>query len=136
MTQPAGYSGTPLHRKLGIKPDNRVLIAAAPVGFALDAVPQDAVVHTRAAGAAYDVVLAFCPDRRRLERRFASLASRITTAGALWIVWPKKASGVPTDLDENVVRDVGLDIGLVDVKVVAIDTTWSGLKFVRRLRDR
>ena len=132
----AGYSGTPLHRKLGIKLDNKVLITAAPVGFALDEVPPGAVVHTRAAGASYDVVLAFCPDRRRLEQRFASLAPRLTTAGALWIGWPKKSSGVETDLDENVVRDVGLDVGLVDVKVIAIDETWSGLKFVRRLRDR
>ena len=132
----AGYSGTPLHRKLGIKLDNRVLIAAAPVGFALDAVPPGAVVHSRAAGSSYDVVLAFCPDRRRLEQRFGSLAPRLTTAGALWIGWPKKSSGVATDLDENVVRDVGLEVGLVDVKVIAIDETWSGLKFVRRLRDR
>ena len=136
MTTAAGYSGTPLHRKLGIKLDNKVLISAAPVGFELDTAPPGAVVHTRAAGASYDVVLAFCPDRRRLEQRFASLAPRITTAGALWIAWPKKASGVATDLDENVVRDVGLEAGLVDVKVIAIDDTWSGLKFVRRLRDR
>lgn len=132
----AGYSGTPLHRKLGIKPESRVLLSAAPVGFELDAVPPGAVVHTRAAGTSYDVVLAFTPDRKRLDQRFEPLAGRLTTAGALWIAWPKKASGVATDLDENVVRDVGLGIGLVDVKVVAIDAIWSGLKFVRRLRDR
>ena len=132
----AGYSGTPLHRKLGIKPESKVLLAAAPVGFELDAVPPGVTVHSRAAGASYDVVLAFCPDRRRLVQRFESLAPRITTAGALWIGWPKKSSGMKTDLDENVVRDVGLEIGLVDVKVIAIDETWSGLKFVRRLRDR
>ena len=82
------------------------------------------------------MILAFCPDARRLRERFARLAPRLTTAGALWIAWPKKASGVTTDLDENVVRDVGLAEGLVDVKVIAIDQTWSGLKFVRRLRDR
>jgi hypothetical protein len=132
----AGYSGTPLHRKLGVKRDSRVLISAAPVGFALDAVPAGAVIHTRAAGSSYDVVLAFCPDRRRLLQRFAALAPRLTTAGALWIAWPKKASGVATDIDESVVRDVGLDQGLVDVKVIAVDPTWSGLKFVRRVRDR
>jgi hypothetical protein len=132
----AGYSGTPLPRKLGIKLDNKVLISAAPVGFELDTIPPGAVVQTRAAGASYDVVLAFCPDRKRLVQRFASLAPRTTTAGSLWIAWPKKSSGVATDLDENVVRDVGLDVGLVDVKVIAIDETWSGLKFVRRLRDR
>jgi len=132
----AGYSGTPLHRKLGVKPGSRVLISAAPPGFTLDEAPPDAVVHTRAAGASYDVVVAFCPDRARLERRFAPLTERITTAGALWVAWPKRASGVATDIDENVVREVGLGEGLVDVKVIAIDETWSGLKFVRRVRDR
>jgi hypothetical protein len=131
-----GYSGTPLHRKLGVKPDTRVLLSAAPPSFALDAVPPGAVVHTRAAGSAYDVVVAFCPDRKRLEARFARLAQRLTPAGALWVAWPKRASGVASDLDENVVRDVGLDGGLVDVKVIAVDEVWSGLKFVRRLRDR
>jgi hypothetical protein len=131
-----GYSGTPLHRKLGVKPDSRVLVSAAPVGFELDAAPAGAVVHSRAAGSSYDVVLAFTPDRRRLLQRFEPLAGRLTTAGAVWIAWPKKASGVATDLDENVVRDVGLDLGLVDVKVIAVDSTWSALKFVRRLRDR
>ena len=137
MTSPApGYSGTPLHRKLGVKPDSRVLLAAAPPGFALDTVPPGAVVHTRAAGSAYDVIVAFCPDLRRLTERFGRLADRLATAGALWAAWPKRASGVATDLDENVVREVGLAAGLVDVKVAAIDETWSGLKFVRRVRDR
>ena len=136
MSTDTGYSGTPLHLKLGVKPDSRVLVSAAPVGFTLDGAPRSAVVHTRAAGSSYDVVLAFCPDLQRLRRRFASFAPRLTAAGALWIAWPKKTSGVDTDLDENVVRDVGLDNGLVDVKVIAIDATWSGLKFVRRLRDR
>lgn len=132
----SGYSGTPLHRKLGVKPDSRVLLSAAPPGFALDQVPPGATVHGRAAGSGYDVVVAFCPDRSRLLARFGRLAERLTTAGALWVAWPKRASGVVTDLDENVVRDVGLAAGLVDVKVIAIDETWSGLKFVRRLRDR
>jgi hypothetical protein len=132
----AGYSGTPLHRKLGIKPESRVLLAAAPPGFELDAVPAGAVVHSRAAGASYDVVVAFCPDQARMRTRVASLVPRLTTAGALWVAWPKRASGVATDLDENVVRDAGLAAGLVDVKVIAVDTVWSALKFVRRLRDR
>jgi hypothetical protein len=136
VTTSAGYSGTPLHRKLGIKPDSRGLVSAAPPSFEIDDAPRSAVMHTRAAGAAYDVILAFCPDLRRLQQRFARLAPRLTTAGALWIAWPKKSSGVVTDLDENIVRDVGLGEGLVDVKVVALDATWSGLKFVRRLRDR
>jgi hypothetical protein len=136
VTTDAGYSGTPLHRKLGIKPDSLVLVSAAPPDFAIPDVPRSATVHTRAAGSSYDVVLAFCPDMRRLQRRFSALAPRITTAGALWIAWPKKASGVATDLGDNVVREFGLDQGLVDVKIAAIDATWSGMKFVRRLRDR
>ena len=136
MVTTAGYSGTPLHRKLGVKPGSRVLLSAAPPGFALDHTPPEAVVHTRAAGSPYDVIVAFCPDRARLDRRFLPLSERLTTAGALWVAWPKRASGVSTDLDENVIREVGLAAGLVDVKVVAVDDTWSGLKFVRRLRDR
>jgi hypothetical protein len=136
VTQPAGYSGTPLSRKLGIKPGSRVLLSAAPPDFTLDEVPPDATVHMRAAGSPYDVIVAFCPDRKRLRARFEPLSERLTTAGSLWVAWPKKASGRVTDLDENVVRDVGLDAGLVDVKVAAIDDVWSGLKFVRRVRDR
>jgi len=132
----AGYSGTPLARKLGIKHDSRVLVAAAPVGFAIPDVPPSTTVQSRPGTTAYDVILAFCPDLARLEKRFAPMADRLTTAGALWIAWPKRTSGVKTDLDENVVRDHGLAGGLVDVKVAAIDEIWSGLKFVRRLRDR
>lgn len=132
----AGYSGTPLHRKLGVKPGSRVLLHAAPPGFALDAVPAAAVVHTRATSAAYDVILAFCPDERRMRQRLTSLAPRAAAAGALWVAWPKRASGVTTDLDENVVREAGLGAGLVDVKVAAVDEVWSALKFVRRQRDR
>lgn len=130
-----GYSGKPLAVKLGIKPESRVLLVAAPDGFEL-AVPPGAVVHTRPGRGAYEVVLAFCPDRAALRRRFAPLAGRLTTAGALWVCWPKKSGGLATDLDENVVREHGLEVGLVDVKVAAVDATWSGLRFVRRLADR
>jgi hypothetical protein len=132
----AGHSGTPLPRKLGIKPESRVLLVAAPPGFAVDPLPAGAVVHTRAGASAYDVVVAFCPDARRMRDRFTKAVPRLATAGALWIAWPKRASGVTTDLTDNVVREHGLDEGLVDVKVAAIDETWSGMKFVRRLRDR
>jgi len=132
----AGYSGTPLPRKLGVKPESRVLLVAAPPGFGLDPLPAGAIVHTRAGRSSYDVVVAFCPDARRLRDRFGKLAPRLTTAGALWIAWPKRASGVETDLDENVVRGRGLAEGLVDVKVAANDDTWSWMKFVRRVRDR
>jgi hypothetical protein len=116
-----------------------VLLVGAPAGFDL-AAPAGAVVRSRAGGDPssdpYDVVLAFCPDRAALRRRFAAQLPRLTTAGALWVAWPKRSSGVATDLDENVVRAHGLEVGLVDVKVAAVDATWSGLKFVRRVADR
>jgi hypothetical protein len=130
----AGYSGTPLPGKLGIRSGSRVLIAAAPAGFTLDA--PGAIVHVRKARDPYDVIVVFCPDGAALLARFADLATALTSTGALWVCWPKRASGVPTDLTENAVRDHGLGAGLVDVKVAAIDATWSGLKFVRRLADR
>ena len=131
----AGYSGTPLPRKLGLRDDTRLLLVDAPEGFD-PSPPPGAAVHRRAGRLPYDVVLAFCRDRAGLERRFAPLAQRIGRDGALWVAWPKKASGVRTDLDGNVVRDHGLAVGLVDVKVIALDETWSGLKFVYRLQDR
>jgi hypothetical protein len=136
MTSAAGYSGTPLVRKLGIKPSSRVLLVAAPPEFEIADLPPAAVVHRRSGSASYDVILAFCPDFDRLRSRLSTYVPKLTTAGALWLAWPKRASGVRTDIDENVVRDEGLRAGLVDVKVAAIDTTWASLKFVRRLRDR
>ena len=130
-----GYSGTPLPRKLGIKEGHRVLLAGAPSGFDLG--PLAGVdVHRRAGKAPYDVIVAFMPDRRTLDRRFPLLAGRLVTNGGLWIAWPKRSSGVPTDLDDNVVRGVGLAAGLVDNKVCAVDQTWSAQRFVVRLRDR
>jgi hypothetical protein len=125
----AGYSGTPLRAKLGVKAGSRVLLDGMP-----DDVPLDG--HRRAGREPYDVVLLFAPDAARLHVRWPALMPRLTTAGRLWVCWPKKSSGVPTDLTENVVRDFGLAKGLVDVKVCAIDATWSGLAFVRRLVDR
>jgi hypothetical protein len=132
----AGYSGTPLPAKLGIKPGSRVLLDGAPAGLTLEPLPDGVAIHRRAGSEPYDVVLLFAPDAARLRERWPSLAGRLKTAGRLWVCWPKKSSGVPSDLTENDVRDVGLQQGLVDVKVAAIDTTWSGLAFVRRLRDR
>jgi hypothetical protein len=131
----AGYSGTPLPRKLGVQPGHRVLLVGAPTGFTLGDLPG-VQVHRRAGVSAYDVILAFVSDRRALERRFAPLSARLVSNGGLWVAWPKRASGVATDLDENAVRNHGLDLGLVDNKVCAIDETWSGLRFVVRLRDR
>lgn len=98
--------------------------------------PDAAVVRSRAGRASYDVIVAFCRDIAGLRRRFAPLVEHLVVNGALWAAWPKRASGVATDLTENVVREHGLSVGLVDVKVSAIDDTWSGLKFVRRLADR
>lgn len=127
----AGYSGTPLPRKLGVCPDSRVLVLSGPAGF-----DPGAPFHRRAGREPYDVVLLFCRDRATLVRRFDAAAARHTSAGMIWVCWPKRSSGVVTDLDENVVREHGLARGRVDVKVAAIDATWSGLKFVVRLRDR
>lgn len=137
MSEPAGYSGTTLVRKLGIKPDQQVRLVDAPTGFALAELPAGVQVSAgRTGGPRPDVTLLFCPDRAALERWFAPLMADLDGAGCLWVAWPKKSSKVPTDLDENVVRAHGLAAGLVDVKVCAIDTTWSGLKFVYRLSDR
>jgi hypothetical protein len=135
----AGYSGTPLPAKLGIKPGHRVLLDGAPDRFEdthLAPLPDDVTVHRRAGRAPYDVVLAFRTDARTLVRHLPRDVGRTTTPGRLWLAWPKKASGVPTDLSDSVVREEGLAAGVVDVKVCAIDATWSALAFVRRVADR
>lgn len=134
-TAPAGYSGTPLPQKLGIKAGHRVLLIGGPDGFDLGPLP-DVTLHRRAGRTSYDVVLLFCTDLRRLEQQFVPQAARLVANGGLWVAWPKRSSGVTTDLDENIVRAVGLATGLVDNLVCAIDATWSGLRFVIRLRDR
>ena len=131
----SGYSGTPLPQKLGFAPGQRVAFSGAPAGFIESlALPDDVRVLTR--GADIDLAMLFAGESAALRRQFPPLAARLASAGMLWVAWPKRASKRPTDLDENVVRGVGLEAGLVDVKVCAIDETWSGLKFVRRLRDR
>jgi hypothetical protein len=132
----AGYSGTPLARKLGIGPGAAVLLDGAPPGFDVDETASGVTVHRRAGSRSYDVILCFCPTAARLVARWPVLHQRTTPAGALWIAWPKRSSGVRTDLDENVVRDHALAHGRVDVKVAAIDETWSGLKNVIRVADR
>jgi hypothetical protein len=131
----AGYSGTPLPKKLGIAPGARLRFVAAPDEFAAALGPLPVGVQFAARGAA-DVVVFFTDRRADLARRFAALARGVDRAGGLWIAWPKKSAGVATDLDENVVREIGLAAGLVDNKVCAIDEKWSGLRFVVRLRDR
>ena len=134
---PAGYSGTPLARKLGIKPGMRVVALGAPPDYPalLDPIPEGATVDDElAADAAF--VHVFTTERAVLEARLPRLIDALAPDGILWISWPKKAAKVETDLDANVVRQAGLDAGLVDVKVCAVNETWSGLKFVYRLKDR
>jgi hypothetical protein len=134
----AGYSGTPLPRKLGIKPGQRVLLLGAPDGFAEDALgelPERVALRRRAGGTA-DVIVAFHDRRAELARRLPRLRELMEPAAGLWIAWPKRSSGVPTDLTEDVVRELALQNRLVDNKVCAIDDTWSGLRLVIRLADR
>ena len=133
----AGYSDKPLADKLGIKPGARLVILAPPPGYAktLGSLPEG-VVEAKALSGAFDFIQFFTAKRADLERRFSALAKALEPAGMLWISWPKKASGVPTDVTEDVVRKVALAGGLVDVKVCAVDDTWPGLKLVRRLKDR
>jgi hypothetical protein len=133
----AGYSGTALTQKLGIKPGARVALVRAPEGFecALDPMPDGARLRHQARGK-HDVVLFFATRLAELERRFDTLARATFYEGGLWIAWPKRTAGVATDLRESTVREVGLAHGLVDNKVCAVDDTWSGLRFVYRLRDR
>jgi len=133
----AGYSGKPLVEKLGIKAGASVAIVNAPKGYdrILGGLPSG-VTRKGNAGGPLDFIQFFTREKRALERRFAALARALAPAGMLWISWPKKASGVATDLTEDVIRVIGLAHGLVDVKVAAVDDVWSGLKFVRRVKDR
>ena len=133
----AGYSGTPLPKKLGIKPGHRVLALNAPEGFdaTLGELPDGAAVRSTARGKA-DVIVSFHDRRTDLEQRMPRLRALMEPAAGLWIAWPKRASKLPTDLTEDVVRDLALANALVDNKVCAIDATWSGLRLVIRLRDR
>jgi hypothetical protein len=133
----AGYSGTPLVRKLGFKPGMRVHYVAAPEQFAalVGELPGGVRVLARTA-ADLDLAMLFVTQRRELERGLASLHPKLCPAGMIWVAWPKRASKVPTDVSEDVVRDVALPRGLVDVKVCAIDEVWSGLKLVIRTELR
>jgi hypothetical protein len=133
----AGYSDTPLPRKLGIKDDACVAVLDAPDGFdrALAPLPPGVSLHDRARGR-FDVVVAFCRRSADVARRFAQLSRVLDPDGGLWIAWPKRASGLETDVTEGVVRATGLAAGLVDNKVCAIDERWSGLRFVYRTSDR
>lgn len=131
--QSAGYSGKPLAEKLGLKPGLTVYVDQPPAH--LDTLIPGVDYATRLPKQA-DVILTFHTEATRLRRRLPILVEHTRPDGAIWICWPKKSSGVQTDLTENTVRELGLDAGVVDVKVAAVDETWSGLKFVRRLSDR
>jgi len=133
----AGYSGTPLVKKLGIKEGFRVAFVGAPKDFDKDLGELPANIRALVRPAQpMDFVLLFTKSAAALERDFSRLAKTLLPNGMLWIAWPKKASGVTTDLSDNKVRQIGLSAGLVDVKVCAVNDVWSGLKFVYRVEDR
>jgi hypothetical protein len=129
----AGYSGTPLAKKLGATESSRCLLAGPAAAAVVTALPD---AHRRPGRAPYDVIVAFCPDRRALDRHVATLPARLAPKGGLWLCWPKKASGVLTDIGEMDIHSAGLATGLVDNKVAAIDETWSGFRFVHRRTSR
>ncbi len=135
--KPAGYSGTPLVRKLGFKPGMRVFYANAPAQFAALVGPlPDGVKLLKRPSAGLDLAMLFVVERVALTRALATLQPKLQPAGLIWVAWPKRASGVQTDITEDVVREVALPRGLVDVKVCAIDDVWSGLKLVIRKQLR
>jgi hypothetical protein len=133
----AGYSSTPLSKKLGIKEGHRVAFPSAPDGFRglLGELPEGVTVKTRA-GPPLDVIVFFTKRRADLARRLPALRRAMNPAAGLWIAWPKRSSGVETDMTEDIARELGLANRLVDNKVCAIDETWSGLRLVIRLKDR
>jgi len=131
----AGYSGTPLVKKLGVQAGARMALVNAPRGFAQELGKLPAGVK-QAADGALDFVLLFAKDSAEMKKHLQGLARHLEPAGMLWVSWPKKASGVATDLTENAVRDAALPMGLVDVKVCAVNEIWSGLKLVVRKENR
>jgi hypothetical protein len=133
----AGYSGTPLLKKLGIKPGFKMYVANPPGEYFewLSPLPDEVEVKIRLAKGV-DFVHVFCLSQKDFHSLFTKVKSILKKEGMVWVSWPKKASRVKTDLDENIIRDFGLKSGMVDVKVCAVDETWSGLKFVFRLKDR
>jgi hypothetical protein len=134
----AGYSGTPLAKKLGFKEGFRVGFVDPPKGFQqeLGDLPLGVKISVARLPKPLDLIVFFADSQQKLKREFPILAKKLASNGMLWIAWPKKASGVATDLSDNNVRKIGLDAGLVDVKVCAVNDIWSGLKFVYRLEDR
>lgn len=134
----AGYSGTPLAQKLGFKEGFRAALVNPPNNFEkeLGTLPANVEIFVENLRKPLDLVVLFTDSQRNLKREFPRLSRKLANNGMLWISWPKKSSGVATDLSENIIRKIGLDAGLVDVKVCAVNDIWSGLKFVYRLKDR
>lgn len=132
-----GYSGTPLPKKLGIKPGARVCLVNAPDEARVELKSPLAGCESVSNGKGpLDFAMLFTKSKEQLTKDFSRIAKLLAPAGMLWVSWPKKSSGVATDLNENIVREIGLAAGLVDVKVCAVTDVWSGLKFVRRVKDR
>lgn len=132
----AGYSETPLVKKLGIKVGFNIAFVNAPLDFFNElTLPQNVKVNSRSKKP-LDFVLLFVMSEKDLQKRFAEYAERLLAAGMIWVAWPKKSSGITTDLSFNNVQRIGLAAGLVDVKICAVSDVWSGLKFVFRLQDR
>lgn len=133
----AGYSGTPLPQKLGIKENHRLGLIGAPAGFerTLGALPGGVKVSARLSGK-FNVIVFFTKEKLNFKNRLPKLMKSLDPAGGLWIAWPKKASRVPTDMTEDLVREVALPLGLVDNKVCALDEVWSGLRLVYRMENR
>ena len=134
----AGYSGTPLAKKLGFKEGFRAGVVHPPKGFQkeLGPLPNGVKITVGTLPKPLDLIVFFVESQRTLKTEFPRLARKLAKNGMLWIAWPKKASGVASDLSDNAVRNIGLDAGLVDVKVCAVNDVWSGLKFVYRVADR
>jgi hypothetical protein len=132
-----GYSGTPLPKKLGIKDGFHVRLIDAPSEVVAELKPSlEKCELAPDLKTPLDFAMLFTKSAASLKKEFPRIGKNLTPAGMLWISWPKKSSGVPTDLNENTVREIGLAAGLVDVKVCAVTDVWSGLKFLRRLKDR
>jgi len=131
-----GYSGTPLPKKLGIKAGFRVQMVRAPEDVRKELAADLAGCTVSRNGDLLDFAMIFTNSRAELTKEVSGTAKALAPAGMLWVSWPKKSSGVASDVDENIVRGIGLDAGLVDVKVCAVTDIWSGLKFVRRVKDR
>ena len=133
----AGCSAAPLVKKIGIREGFRVALVNAPEHLIelLGPLPADAQIVVRLTNN-LDVIMLFVSDEATLRKKFATLADKLVTNGMIWIAWPKKSAKVKTNLTFEVVQRIGLDYGLVDVKICAIDDVWSGLKFVYRLKDR